>query len=373
MDATEILGASDEDFLKMEPPAVEAPALEPSPEPTPAPQPEPTPEPAPQPEPTPEPQPEPQPEPAPEPELDAEGNPVVKSAEQLAAEEAAKEPDYKVLYENLLKPLRANGKDIELRSHDELVQLAQQGANYTRKMQQMAPHRKTIQMLENNDLLDPTKLGFLIDLNRRDPAAIQKLLKEAEINPLDIDVEADSTYKAGAHTVTDEQANFKEALDDARSTETGMAVLQSIDSQWDQASKEQVFKQPGIIATMVSQQEAGVYPRIVAEMDRQRILGQLQPGHTWLESYKAVGDKMVAAGAFNDLLAQQEQVPQNKEPVAAREPVATRVVAPKPSVTASDKAAAAAPTRAAAAPAKAAVNPLSLTDEEFMKQFENRL
>jgi len=123
-------------------------------------------------------------------------------AEQQAAATTEAEPDYKVLYEDLIKPLKANGKEIPLKSHNELIQLAQQGANYTRKMQALAPHRKALMMLENNQLLDPEQLGFLIDLKRRDPAAIQKLLKESEVNPLDIDVEAESTYKGGSHTIT---------------------------------------------------------------------------------------------------------------------------------------------------------------------------
>lgn len=302
-----------------------------------------------------------------EPQLDEHGQPVVAATEEQTPVEEA--PNYQVLYESLTAPIKANGKDLVL-TPEEMRQLAQKGANYTQKMQALAPHRKTLLMLENNGL-DAERLNFLIDLNRKDPAAIQKFLKESGINPLDIDTDAEPTYQSGNHTVTDEEANFQEALESAQTTESGKAILTSINSQWDQASKELLFKQPGIIDTMISQLDNGVYTRIVGEMDRQRMIGNLPVGQSWLESYKHVGDQMVAAGKFNDLVAQQEQSRQTTPPVAA--PVATRVIAPKPQVAPNPKAAAAAPSRAAAAPAKAVKNPLEMDDDEFLKQFQNRL
>lgn len=308
------------------------------------------------------------------------------TAEELAAQEAAKtdgteveapntpateEVDYKAAYEQLMQPLKANGKEISLRNPKELIQLAQQGANYTRKMQELAPHRKTLMMLENNGITQE-KLSFLLDLERKDPAAIQKFIKESGVNPLDIDTEAEPTYKGGNHTVSDEEANFREALDSAKGTETGQYVLQSINSSWDQASKELLLSQPSIIETMAQQHEAGFYDRIVGEMDRQRVLGQLPVGQTWLQSYKSVGEQMVASGAFSDLVAKEQQQ-QQTPPQQVATPVATRVLTPTPQVTANAKAAAAAPSRAAPAAAKSLVNPLQMSDEDFLKQFANRL
>lgn len=300
-----------------------------------------------------------------EPQLDEHGQPVV--AAPVVAEEA---PNYQMMYESLTAPIKANGKDLVL-SPEELRQLAQKGANYTQKMQALAPHRKTLLMLENNKL-DAERLSFLIDLNRKDPAAIQKFLKESGVNPLDIDTDAEPTYQGGNHTVTDEEANFQEALDSAKTTESGKAIITDIANQWDQASKELLFKQPGIIDTMVTQLDNGIYTRIVGEMDRQRMIGNLPIGNSWLQNYKDVGDQMVATGKFADLVAQQEQSSQTTPPVAAA-PVATRVIAPKPQVAPNAKAAAAAPSRAAAASAKAVINPLEMNDDEFLKQFQNRL
>ena len=382
MDKDDMLSMSDEDFLKLDsPPVVEAPAsTEGEQQPAIVPVVEPVVEATP-----------PAQEPAPvvEPVVETpvvpvvevpDGAPVIPGEEQVPAEVPAvvvdpvvpevEAPDFKTLYEGLLKPIKANGKEIQLKSHAELVQLAQQGANYTRKMQDIAPHRKTLLMLENNGI-DQEQLSFLIDLSKKDPAAIQKFLKDSEINPLDIDVDAEPSYKGGNHRVTDEEANFRTAIDDATASETGRVVLQAINGTWDQASKELLFAQPGILETMIQQQDAGFYERIAGEVDRRRVLGQIPAGMNFLQAYKTVGDQMVAAGQMQDLV--EKSAPPVQTPPVAAAPVAVRVAPVKPAVVPNAKAEAAAPTRAAPNAAKKLVNPLAMDDDEFMKTFQHRL
>lgn len=376
-----MLGMSDEDFLKLDQaPVVEAPAptteveqQEPAKQPVVEPvkdEPAPTTEPV-----TTEPVVKPEevvetPDGAPS--IEGESAPVVETPQEPVLETPTEEaPDYEALYKGLIKPLKANGKEITLRSHDELVQLAQQGANYTRKMQEIAPHRKTLMMLENNGI-DQEQLSFLIDLSKKDPTAIQKLLKDSQINPLDIDVEAETTYRGGNHSVSDEEANFRTAIDDASASDTGRVVLQAINGTWDQASKELLFNQPGIIETMVQQYEAGFYERIAGEVDRRRVLGQVPQSMTFLQAYKTVGDQMVASGMLQDLV-EKDTPPVQTPPAAAPAPVAVRVAPVKPQVAANPRAEAAAPTRTAPNVARKLVNPLAMSDDDFLKQFQNRL
>lgn len=63
------------------------------------------------------------------------------------------EPDYKSFYNTVMAPFKANGKEIKLQNAQEAIQLMQQGANYTRKMQSIAPYRKLISTLEDNGLI----------------------------------------------------------------------------------------------------------------------------------------------------------------------------------------------------------------------------
>ena len=255
-----------------------------------------------------------------------------KTPEQLAQEKAeadakakntqpAGEVDYKAGYEQIMAPFKANGKTMQVKSVEEAIQLMQMGANYTRKMQELQPHRKTLLMLENNGLLDEGKLSFLIDLDKKNPEAIKKLLQDANINPLDVDMDKESTYQEGNHKVSDEEAQFRLVLDELNSNPVGRETLQTINSTWDQASKEVLWKQPEVMNTIHQQRENGVYARITAEIDRRRTLGVIQVGVPFLEAYRVVGDELHKAGAFNDLF---------KPKATAAAPVATRAAMPKP-------------------------------------------
>ena len=255
-----------------------------------------------------------------------------KTPEQLAQDKAeadakakdtqpAGEVDYKAGYEQIMAPFKANGKTMQVKSVDEAIQLMQMGANYTRKMQELQPHRKTLLMLENNGLLDEGKLSFLIDLDKKNPEAIKKLLQDANINPLDVDMDQESTYQEGNHKVSDEEAQFRLVLDELNSNPVGRETLQTINSTWDQASKEVLWKQPEVMNTIHQQRENGVYARIMAEIDRRRTLGVIQVGVPFLEAYRVVGDELHKAGAFNDLF---------KPKATAVAPVATRAAMPKP-------------------------------------------
>lgn len=301
--------------------------------------------------------------------------PAAADKEKGGAQDPAKQPaqaetppNYEELYKRLMSPLRANGKDIEIRSPEELIQLAQMGANYTRKMQELAPKRKILQMLENNQLLDEGQLAFFIDLKNKNPEAIKKLLKDSGIDPMDLDTNSEPAYQQGNHRVSDAEVNFNEALQELQGHDEGQKTLQAIHGTWDQASKEMLWANPEIMQIMHEQRTAGVYDRIATEVQRLRTLGQISQAVPFVHAYKQVGDQMAANGAFDDIVEKQQ--PASQTPAA---PVATRAAAPKPQVAHSDKAAAASPTQAAPKNASTVQNPLAMKDEDFLKFMESRL
>ena len=292
----------------------------------------------------------------------------VEPSKPAAAETAS--VDYKAFHDQVMAPFQANGKTIQLRSVDEAIQLMQQGANYTRKMQAIAPHRKVLMMLENNGLLDESKLSRLIDLEKKNPDAIRALVKEAGIDPLDIDVHEESTYTPGNHAVPDEAVAFQTTLDEVSSTPDGQETIRQITASWDPESKAELWKDPSILGTIHQQRISGVYDRVVAEIERQRTIGAIPANVSLLNAYRVIGERMTQAGAFQDLVAAQQAA----QRPSVQHPVATRVASAKPAVTNSGKVSAAAPTRTATPRrAEAFINPLAMSDDEFMKQFANRV
>lgn len=275
-------------------------------------------------------------------------------------DEKASPPDYQGFYEKIMSPLKANGKTIELKTPEDAIQLMQMGANYTRKMQALAPHRKILLMLENNKLLDEGKLSFLIDIEKKNPEAIKKLIKDSGIDPLEIDTETEPAYREGNHRVTDQEAGFRTVLDELSSNSEGRETLKLINTQWDQASKDILWEQPEVMALIHQQRDNGIYALITTELERQRTLGHVPATVPFLHAYKKIGDDLAKAGAFDHLAPK----PEEKQPVV----VATRKSTPKPEVKNGDKAGAAATVRSNSRTADTVVNPLALSDEDFMKE-----
>lgn len=389
----DILSMSDEEFAKLSvppdpakadavtPAAETTPAAEAAVEPQEAVEPTETPEPAPaqdntQPEAKVEPKdedksddaPEGEPAPAkPEAETKPEGEEKPEAAGEPEKQPAAPEKtasEYEAFYKQVMAPFKANGKLIQLQSADEAIALMQMGANYTKKMQSIQQHKKYLMMLENNGLLDENKLSLLIDLDKKNPEAIKKYLKDANIDPIDVDTSGEVNYKSGSHAVTDQEAALDSAIKELNSMPGGKETLQSIHASWDSASKKVLWDNPDLLTVIHSQRENGIYAHICAEMERRKTIGQISPNTSFLQAYKTIGDELSAQGAFKNIAQPAQPAPAH---VGARTPVAVRPAKTPATKVPDPRVRAAAPTRSSPRPASIPVNVLAMSDEEFLK------
>jgi hypothetical protein len=272
-----------------------------------------------------------------------------------------------------MKPFKANGKMIELKSPEEAIQLMQMGANYTRKMQDIQPHRKMLLMLENNGLLDESKISFLIDLQNKNPDAIKKLVRDSGLDPHEMDTTEESQYRPGNHQVADAEVTFRSVLDDVGASDTGKETLRIINTDWDAQSKEFLWTNPTVMKTIDEQRSNGIYAKITDEIGRMKALGQIGPEVPFLQAYTFVGDKLTAAKVLDQPTGETKTNEQAVAKPTPKVPVATSVGTVKPAVANSDKANAASSSRTTPRKAAAIVNPLAMSDDEFMKNFANRV
>lgn len=307
-------------------------------------------------------------------EVDSNGKPITE-AEPSTAEPGQEQKEegkqseglpadfnYKEGYEKLMAPFKANGKMITPRSPEEAISLMQMGANYTRKMQELQPYRKVMLMLQNNGLMDEEKLSFLIDLDKKNPEAIKKLLKDSGTDPLDFNPDEEINYQGGNYRVTDTEADFATEIDDLKSTQEGQATLGVISSTWDAASKDALYHNRGLLQTIHEQRENGIYDTIANEVNRLQMLGQIPVGTPFIQAYNHVGNLLAQQGAFNQVA--------KPEPVQAVKPAVqpvVRVAQPKQTLANSEQAKAASLNRAATRKATPIVNPLAMSDEDFAK------
>lgn len=269
--------------------------------------------------------------------------------------------DYKAEYERLTAPFKANGRELAVGNVDDAIALMQMGANYNKKMAALKPSLRILKLLENHGLMSEEKLGFLIDLEKKNPAAIGKLMKDGGIDPLDLDTEKAGEYKPNSYAVDDREIELDTVLDEIQGSATYNRTLDVVSNKWDGASKQVIATSPQLLKVINGHMESGVYDLISTEMERERVFGRLN-GLSDIEAYRQVGDAIQARGGFNHLGKPQEKS-HTEKPV---------VVQPKPKQVDEDKLrekrrAAAPPKAAAPSAAPRDFNPLALSDEEFAK------
>lgn len=262
----------------------------------------------------------------------------------------------------VLAPFKANGKEMQVHTPEEARTLMQQGANYNKKMAGLKPHLAIVKQLEQNGLLDNDKIGFLIDLSKKNPEAIGKLIKDSGIDPLDLDNSKVDGYKPNTYAVSEEQMDFDSTLEELKDDEHFQPVLHDVANEWDVASQKIVAGDPNVLRVLTKHKELGVYDVVTNEVERRKALGQLR-GTPTLKAYRDIGDELEAAGKLDHLIKPKVQAP----PVTKIVPATTK---PAESQAVIDKRKAAAST--ATVPAKKAVvdpdfNPLAMSDEDFAK------
>lgn len=282
------------------------------------------------------------------------------------AEKETQAVDYEAEYKRLLAPFKANGREIQVKSVDDAVALMQMGANYNKRMAALKPNLKMLKLLENNGLLSEEKISYLIDLEKKNPAAINKLVKDSGLDPMDLDAEKAGEYKPKIHSVDDREIDLDTVLDEIQETPTYTQTLEIVSKKWDGASKQTIASTPQLLKVINDHVANGIYDLINQEVERERMFGRLN-GLSDIEAYRKVGDAINARGGFNHLVSNQGKP--NQEPV---------VVQPKPKAPADDKLnekrRAASSTKPANVSTAAAsdFNPLALSDEEFSKLAEIR-
>ncbi len=292
--------------------------------------------------------------------VETTGDDKAKSGDEGAKDESVV-IDYENEYKKVFAPFKANGRDIQVNTPDEAIALMQMGANYNKKMAALKPNLKLMKMLEANGLLTEEKLSYLIDLDKKDPAAINKLVADSKIDPLDLSTDKASEYKPNNHTVDDREMELDAVLSELDGTEHYNRTLEVVSTKWDKASKMLVAEHPQILKIINDHMALGIYDRIHTQVERDRTFGRLN-GLSDLEAYKQVGDAMHAQGAFNDLGHQTDTKPAVKVVVQPK-------LKPADEDKLRDKKRAASSTKTAI-PSKglpADFNPLSMTDEEFAK------
>ena len=222
---------------------------------------------------------------------------VVKKPEK---EEPKSEPktqstgiDYEQIYKRIFSPFKANGKEITPRTVDDVISLMQMGANYTKKMQVMAPMRKIVESL-NAAKISEDDLNFLIDLHKGDKEAIKQLLKKNEIETLDLDLD-EIKYKPNKKNIaSDEDVAFAETISEIN--DSLPQIQEILNSKWDAESKKLLLNDPRAMVALHEEIQMGRFDKVQQRLELEKTFGR----------YKGVPDVQAYIDLVNRMV-QEEQ------------------------------------------------------------------
>ena len=270
--------------------------------------------------------------------------------------------DYKAAYEQLIgAEFKAGGKMIKVQSVEEARQLMQMGVGFHQNMSKIAPHRRIIETLKDNGLLEESKINELIDISKKNPEAIAALVQSAGLEPHQLIPSGDAQpYTPGDHVLPEAQLLFRTSVDNIRE-QGGEEFLAHVAQDWDVTSRAEIYKDPTALDMIYSHKQMGIYDQISSEVERRKVFDPSVAKMPFIHAYLAVGNEMNQKGMF---APQQEPA----APAVPPAPVAVKpAVASHQPVTPNPAAAKAASVRATPAPATATPNYLTMSDEEFMK------
>lgn len=283
-----------------------------------------------------------------------------------ATEVVDDEASIKAFHAKITAPFKANGREMQVKTPEEAIQLMQMGANYNKKMAAIRPNLQIMKSLETAGLMSQEKIDFLIDVMAKKPEAISKLVQDSGIDPLDISTEKAGDYRPTSYRVSDKSLALDEVLDDLQGSEHYARTLSFVNDSLDSNSKQMIADNPVALRNLHQHIADGVFDQVWPEVERQKAFGTLN-GLTDLEAYRQVGEQLASSGKL--------QLKAGVAPQPSQATAPAKVVVPPKPKQADDsdrrnKRQAASPTKTAAPTTKGSLNPnsiLSMSDEDILK------
>ena len=172
------------------------------------------------------------------------------------------EIDYKKFYETVTQDFKASGKVMPgVKEPEKFIKALQMATDYALKTAALKPALKRVKMLDG---VSDDEFSEMLDFRKRNPEVIKKALKEAQLDPLDLDLDQ-INYVPQQRIPSDAEYEYKEVVEElAKDTEftyTRNIVLNELDEK----SKEVILTQPKVLQALHQEVVSGRFEQIQAQ------------------------------------------------------------------------------------------------------------
>lgn len=152
--------------------------------------------------------------------------------------------------------IKANGMTHEL-TLNELIELAPKAFDYTKKMQEIAPHRKMLNAIKENNISE-NEINRYIEMKNGNIEAIGNFLRSnnIDLNELDFDEEALNNYRPRSYGKEENQ--LTDTVEELK-REPKYNELQTFVLSLDNKSKQEISNNPSLLKSFMDEINHGIF------------------------------------------------------------------------------------------------------------------
>ena len=147
------------------------------------------------------------------------------------------------------QPLKANGKEYPIDSIDELYKLASAGVGAQQKFQAIAGHKKSIMAAEKAGVDMMEAVNFMANYKANPRDVVLQLLKDNDIDPLDIDTDAKLEARKD-YSISDFEVQYDEVIGEIGNSPIFPKVQELLLNVWDKKSRAVFLDTPSMIKNL---------------------------------------------------------------------------------------------------------------------------
>ena len=174
------------------------------------------------------------------------------------------------------RKFKANGQEFEFSVQEMLDQFGTvfaQSMDYTKKTQKIAPYRKMISALEEENIT-AEQLNVAIDALKGNKGAIKQLMDSHNIESYDLSENEDdrNPYKPTEYGADEQTLNLQEVVNNISQDEEYPSTVNIVQHQWDQTSQNKLANNPQLLQGLHNDVKTGVYAKVAPEAIKLKVL-----------------------------------------------------------------------------------------------------
>lgn len=239
--------------------------------------------------------------------------------------------DYKTTFNELIKPLKVSGREVQVKSIDDARNLMSMGMDYSNKMRDIKPLRalretlKQAGIVSDDGTIREDDLALLIDINNGNKDALVKLMKDKNIDPLDLDSTEENVYVPQAQIVSEGAVELQEVEQTLNARGTLPTVLEKLNIL-DPQSKQYFATKPDDLLKLEEDISSGVFDQIMGQVQYEKSLGRLE-GMSDMDAYITIVRANAQMNGTQPPVEEKAQTPSKERRKAAginKRPPATK-------------------------------------------------